>query len=102
MRAVTLCGWGVGGGKTGGLGGPRVVLGPKPPRVEDRYRYWVEAPPELSARCRFWLDAIERGFRPNRRWRQEDYDTSAGLFGVYVWEYLHVLWPALRDRGAPA
>lgn len=83
-------------GKTGGWGGPWVELErPKPPPVEDRYRYWLEAPPELSERCRYWLRQIERGWRPNRHISREGYDSSAQWYGVYIYEYTRVIYPAL-------
>lgn len=75
---------------------------PAPPRVADRCLYWSEPPPALSARCMsarctFWLDRIGRGWRANRRIRIMGYDEAAEHFGVYIWEWMHVLRPAL-DR----
>lgn len=82
--------------KTGGDGGIWVgIESPKPPRVDDHYRYWGSPPPEPSERCRYWLRQIERGWRPNRRIATEGYDAAAHWYGVYLWEYLNVLCPAL-------
>lgn len=84
-------------GRTGGSGGRWVELEkPKPRPVADRYAYWGGPPLERSEACAYWLRQIEAGWRPNRRWSCESYDTSAGLYGVYIWEFLHVLQPALQ------
>ena len=88
--------------KTGGMGGVWVAYGsPKPPPVADHYAYWSEAPPEQSARCTWWLRQIDLGWRPNRRIRAENYDSSAAWYGVYIWEYLRVIAPALSLSGSP-
>lgn len=71
---------------------------PKPPKVDDVYRFWTEGPPEPSARCLYWLDRIGRGWVPNRRLSQMGYDSSALFFGVYVWEYVNVLSPAIHEQ----
>lgn len=85
--------------RTGGGGGVWVgIESPKPPKVTDRYRYWSDPPPEQSERCRYWLRQIERGWRPNKHIAREGYDTSAEWYGVYIWEYLNVIHPALRER----
>lgn len=68
---------------------------PKPPAVDDRYRYWGSPPPERSPRCRYWLRQIERGWRPNRFVRRRGYDEAAEWYGVYLWEYLNSIRPAL-------
>lgn len=84
--------------KTGGGGGRWVILErPKPPKVSDRYRYWGEQPPELSERCRYWVRQIERGWRPNRLINRHCYDCSADWYGVYIWEYLHAIYPLLNE-----
>lgn len=85
--------------KTGSGGRPWIALEkPKPPAVEDCYAYWAEPPPELSERCRWWLRQIERGWRPNRSWSSAGYATKANsLYGVYIWEYINVIYPALDD-----
>ncbi|MFE3229322.1 hypothetical protein [Nocardia sp. NPDC059228] len=86
-------------GKTGTEGQPWIELEkPKPAKVDDRYRYWGDAPPEVSARCRYWARQIQRGWLPNRRISAECSDCSAAWFGVYIWEYLHVLYPLIVDR----
>ncbi|WP_433568125.1 hypothetical protein ACQP1O_42995 (plasmid) [Nocardia sp. CA-151230] len=86
-------------GKTGGEGRPWIELEkPRPPRVDDRYEYWQEAPATLSPRCEYWLRQIRRGWLPNRRISAECYDCSAGWYGVYIWEYLHALAPLIAER----
>lgn len=82
-------------GALGGDGAPRVKLPSKPSKVANHYDYWAEAPEDLSPRCAYWVLQIGNGFRPNRRWQMEGYDTSAQLYGVYIWEYLHVIYPLL-------
>lgn len=89
-------------GRMGSGGRPWVVLEkPKPPRVQDRYRYWSERPPALSARCQYWVRQIERGWMPNRRISREGYDNSSDWYGVFIWEYLNVLAPMVRERRRP-
>jgi hypothetical protein len=68
---------------------------PKPPRVDDHYRFWGSPPPELSERCRYWLRQIERGWLPNRRISGEGYDASAEWYGIYIWELTEQIWPAI-------
>lgn len=82
--------------RTGGGGSRWVDLPPKPPRVDDHYLYWMQPPPETSERCRYWAVQIARGFRRNRRWRYQGYDSECQLFGVYMWEWFNVLYPMLR------
>lgn len=66
-----------------------------PARV-DRYDYWSEPPPVPSPRLTWWLDRIiDEGWTPNRRLAGMGYDESAEFHGVYMWEWLHVLYPAL-------
>jgi hypothetical protein len=82
----------------GGLGVPRIELEPKPPAVDDVDRYITTPPLVLSERCRYWVRQLQRGFVPNRRWRMECGDSAAALWGVYWWEWTHVLEPAVADR----
>lgn len=85
-------------GKTGGWGSTWVELDkPKPPAVDDHYRYWTSPPPNLSPRCRYWLRQIECGWRPNRRIQREGRE-AASWYGVYVWELTEQIWPALPTR----
>ncbi|MBB3041188.1 hypothetical protein [Nocardioides soli] len=89
-------------GKTGGGGGKWVAYdSPKPPAVADHYAFWGDAPPTRSERCAWWVRQIERGWRPNRRIAGECYDCSAEWYGVYIWEYLNVIAPALSSPTAP-
>lgn len=85
-------------GKTGGGGGVWIELeSPKPPKVEDHYEYWGEAPPERSQRCEYWVRQIERGWRPNRR-IPDCYCCGSEWHGVYIWEYLHIIRPLLNAK----
>lgn len=78
--------------KTGTGNRPWVVLdSPKPPKVDDRYQYWATPPQHLSQRCTYWLEQAQRGWRPNRHISSMGYDEAAGWFGVYIWEYVHLL-----------
>ena len=67
----------------------------KSKRVADPYLYWEKEPPEMSARCKEWLVRIKGGWIPNRRIRGFGYDEASEFFGVYIWEYLHILRLAL-------
>ncbi len=76
---------------------------PKPPRVADVYAFWGDSPPELSERCRYWLRQIERGWLPNRHISTMGRDATAVWFGVYLYEWCDVLYPAIAAREeAPA
>jgi hypothetical protein len=76
------------------------VKPPAPPRVTDRYQYWGGPPPEISPRCQWWVHRIEKeGWRPNKRVRAHGYDSSAQFYGIYIWEYLHVIDPLLGGIG---
>lgn len=68
---------------------------PAPPRVFDHYAFWRDRPPEQSARCTWWLARIAAGWRPNARVSAMGYDDKAEFFGVWMWEYLNVLYPVL-------
>jgi hypothetical protein len=63
----------------------------------DRYLYWGDPPPEPSEACTKWVERIRNGWRPNRRIRFMGYDSSAEFYGVYIWEYIHVLCPLFRE-----
>ena len=68
-----------------------------PPPVDDRYRYWGEPPPEPSARLWYWLRRLSE---QTHDWREvvnllsdsNNYDDNAEKFGVYLWEWHHVLY----------
>lgn len=84
-------------GKTGGWGGRWVELErPKPSRVADVEGFWSERPEVLSPRCTYWVRQILRGWRPSRRVAGEGYHAAAIWYGVYLWEYLHVVFPLVR------
>lgn len=72
-----------------------------PPPVEDRYRYWIEPPPELSDRCLYWIKYLsDLGHPDTFDWRivrnllheDNDYDGNAEKFGVYMWEWFHIIY----------
>ena len=89
--------------KTGGGGGQWVEYdSPKPPAVADHYTFWLDPPPSRSDRCAWWERQIARGWRPSRRVAREGYDASAQWFGVWLWEYLNVLVPAMSEPVTPA
>lgn len=71
---------------------------PAPPRVEDVTKFWREEPNPHSKRCDWWLNRIASGWQRNRRVGMMGYHEAAHYFGVYIWEYLHVLYPALREQ----
>jgi hypothetical protein len=77
------------------------VTSPAPPRVKDGEKYWQEPPPEGSPRCAWWVARIEAGWRGNRRVRSMGYYSCSEYFGVYIWEWLHVLSPLLRSKDTP-
>lgn len=69
-----------------------------PPRVADIELFWTEPPPEQSARCAWWVKRIGEGWAGNKRTRIMGYDEAAAYFGVYIWEYVHVLADLLRSK----
>ena len=84
-------------GKTGGQNGPWVTLErPKPPPVANIYTHWVDAPSTLSQRCEYWLRQVRRGWRPSGRVRRMGREEAAEWYGVYIWEYVHVIVPSQR------
>lgn len=68
-----------------------------PSRVDDIERYWIEPPPELSERCQYWIQRFNNGFNPNIRIREMSYYSAAIYYGVYIWEYIHIIYPLYPD-----
>lgn len=68
--------------------------------VIDVMAYWIDPPPVPTPRLLAWVRKIESGWRPNRRIRQMGYHTASEFYGLYIWEYLNVILPALD--GGPA
>ena len=66
-----------------------------PPRVGSAEEYWTHPPPEPSPRLTYWLGLLAHGWKPNRRVRAMGYDQAAEFFGVYIWEYVNVIFPLL-------
>lgn len=64
----------------------------------DRYAYWTDPPPQPSEALKKWLTKINNGWHPNSRISGMGYDESADFYGVYIWEYLHVIAPLLRGE----
>lgn len=76
--------------------------GHKPPAVDDVQTYWVDPPPALSPRVAYWLKRLNDGtWKPNRRFHVQGYYGRAQYLGVYLWEYWHVILPALAGRDTP-
>ena len=74
--------------------------GHKPPAVESAY--WTDPPPTLSPRVEYWLKRYSDGaWKPNRRFNRECGYCRAGMLGVHVWEYWHIIGPALTGRDTP-
>lgn len=89
--------------KTSSEGRPTWIhLEPKPPRVNDIEDYWADQPPTPSERCTYWVRQMQRGWLPNRRISGEGYYGAAEWYGVYLWEYLHVLAPLIAQGRAEA
>lgn len=90
-------------GKTGSEGRPWIELDrPKPPKVDDVETYWPKPPPEPSEACMYWVRQIRRGWLPNRRISGEGYYTSAEWYGVWIWEYINVLFPLIESERSRA
>lgn len=73
-----------------------------PPRIRGKcaysntpaiQRYWGDPPPEPSARLTHWKLRIRRGWRPSSRVSRSGYYSMTEHLGVYIWEYLNVLYP---------
>lgn len=69
---------------------------PAPPRVDDIERYWTTKPPQISPRAMWWMERIAGGWRPNKRVRSMGYDEASAYYGVYIWEYLELIFDAVR------
>ncbi len=74
------------------------IIPPRPPKVAAHYTYWNNPPPSQSPRCSWWLSRIAAGWTPNRRIRTMGYDESSEWYGVYIWEYLNRICPALVEQ----
>lgn len=87
----------MGAAKTGGWDTTWIALeNPKPPKVTDYYAYRGAPPAHRSKRCAYWLRQIKRGWRPPIRITRMGRE-GASWYGVYLWEYLNVLRPAMGD-----
>lgn len=64
----------------------------------DIYEYWSDPPPEPSPRLALWISRLKNGWRPNRRIGTMNYTESAEFFGVYLWEYLNIIYPSLYKQ----
>lgn len=85
--------------KTGSENRPWITLeSPKPPPVAEVEDYWGSPPPGLSARCWYWMRQIERGWLPNRRISGEGYHSSAIWYGVWIWEWLNIIYPLIGAK----
>jgi hypothetical protein len=71
--------------------------GHKPAAVVDHYDYWNDPPPALSPRVEYWLRRLSDGtWTPNKYLRCEGYDSASEHLGIYIWEYWHIVYPAMR------
>lgn len=64
-----------------------------PPKVDDYTEFWVAAPPERSPRCVYWVNKLRAGWVPNRRIQLMNYDEASQFYGIYIWEYLYIIFP---------
>lgn len=71
-----------------------------PPAVASmEFFFWTEPPDRLSERCLYWVDQICcKGWLPSVELLSEGYWDSAATYGVYLWEYLHVLSPLIKHK----
>jgi hypothetical protein len=73
--------------------------GHKPPAVDDIQRYWTGPPPEPSQRCTYWQRRYREGsWKPNKHLLLQGYYGCSSWLGVYIWEWVNVLWPTIRER----
>lgn len=45
-----------------------------------------------------WVERIRNGWRGNKRIRIKGYYEASEYFGVYIWEYLEIIYPLLSGR----
>jgi len=64
---------------------------PRKMTYAESTRYWTSPPPEPSEGLTHWKRRVEQGFRRNRRLSGMSYGEAAEYFGVYHWEWFHVL-----------
>lgn len=75
--------------------------GHKPPAVDDSYRYWSSPPPEPSPRVAYWLRRMDEGsWHLTAQLGGNGRDFMAEWLGVYMWEWLEVIWPAAAEMFA--
>lgn len=70
------------------------------PKVEDITDYWDNPPAILSLRCKFWITKIFRGWRANPGLIKLDEEKASEFYGVYIWEYINILFPMLHIKDA--
>ena len=63
-------------------------------------QYWLKPPPVRSSGCAKWLKKIEAGWKPNRRIGSMGYYEAAEFYGVFIWEYINEIRPALEVADA--
>lgn len=68
------------------------------PKVEDITEYWDDPPPNPSPRCSFWMTKIFRGWRAHRGLMRLDEEKASEFYGVYIWEYVNVIFPMLHIK----
>ncbi len=67
-------------------------------RVDDIERYWAKPPKVCSLRCWEWVERIKAGFSPNSRISSMGYGEASAFYGVYIWEYIHILRPTMKKH----
>lgn len=68
-----------------------------PPRVSSVELFWSDPPPAPSPRCLWWCLRIHRGWRPNKRLRGKGYYELAEFYGVWIYDYIHVIYPLIKS-----
>lgn len=76
---------------------PQMITKDQPMKINVE-QYWTEPPPEPSPRCTFWYQRIKEGWRPNKRIRGMGFQEAAEFYGVYIWEYFHIIRPLLNGK----
>ena len=73
--------------------------GHKPPAVDDFARFWADPPPEQSERLTYWLRRLDEGsWKPNKYLAMLGYWPSSDWLGIYIWEYINILWPKIQEE----
>ncbi len=75
---------------------------PPPVPAALRMNYTTSPPPRPSPRCEAWVRRINRGWWVPAHVSRNGWSMMVCYFGVYAYEYLHILLPMISSNSTPA